>query len=256
MKRKIKYSLAAVLTSALISGTSFTAAAATVQVYADATYTDTNMVVNIMADVDASDGDPLVSSGVTLSYNNGELANPVAEKNENVWYFGDGTVAGNYSYIAPAIDAGAGQVVFLLGRIDSTETDQSGVSGTGVLLGTVTFDRNTSDVPVADEAGTFGISVSLGKDRTTYPSYVNFASKAGSDLDGSVTYDSTSYTADAPCVLVGDFDGSNAVDLVDYGIFRANYGQTGVNPADLDGSGTVDLVDYGIFRANYGTSCP
>jgi MYXO-CTERM domain-containing protein len=43
------------------------------------------------------------------------------------------------------------------------------------------------------------------------------------------------------------------VDIRDYGLWRANFGQTNCgNPADLNGDCIVDIRDYGIWRANFG----
>jgi autotransporter-associated beta strand protein len=55
-----------------------------------------------------------------------------------------------------------------------------------------------------------------------------------------------------PCIL-GDINCDGIVDIRDYGIWRANFGQTNCgNPADLDGNCIVDIRDYGIWRANFG----
>ncbi len=257
MKKTMKYSLSGLMSAAVITGSAFTASAADVTLSLDGAYTDSQMVVSIYANIDATDGDPLVSGGVKLIYNTGELTSPIAAKNDSVWYFGDGTVAGNHDYVDPDTST-AGEVVFLLGRIDSTETDQAGVSGPDVLLGTVTFTRNTSVVPVADPATLFGLEASLGRDRTVHANYVNFASKAGVDLDSSIPT-SVSATYTAPCVLVGDIDANGIVDSIDYNLFRTSYGWTGTpgtNPSDLDSNGIVDSIDYNLFRSNYGQSCP
>jgi hypothetical protein len=55
-----------------------------------------------------------------------------------------------------------------------------------------------------------------------------------------------------PCIL-GDINCDGIVDIRDYGIWRANFGQTNCgNPADLDGNCIVDIRDYGIWRQNFG----
>jgi hypothetical protein len=57
----------------------------------------------------------------------------------------------------------------------------------------------------------------------------------------------------------GDFNGDGKVNLSDYSIFRANYGQSSdpdypVNPdypanmTDLNGDGTTDTTDYALFK--------
>ena len=45
--------------------------------------------------------------------------------------------------------------------------------------------------------------------------------------------------------LLGDFDYDGDVDLLDYGILQANFGQADFKPAtDMDGNGVVDLEDF------------
>ena len=52
-------------------------------------------------------------------------------------------------------------------------------------------------------------------------------------------------------LLPGDFDYDGDVDLSDYGIFQANFGQADFKPAtDMDDSGAVDLDDFFLW-ANY-----
>jgi hypothetical protein len=55
-----------------------------------------------------------------------------------------------------------------------------------------------------------------------------------------------------PCIL-GDINCDGIVDIRDYGLWRANFGQTNCgNPADLDANCLVDIRDYGIWRTNFG----
>jgi hypothetical protein len=56
--------------------------------------------------------------------------------------------------------------------------------------------------------------------------------------------------------LVGDLNNDDVVDLLDFGIFRSHYGETGPSIADLNGDEAVDLLDFGIFRSHCGDSCP
>jgi hypothetical protein len=51
----------------------------------------------------------------------------------------------------------------------------------------------------------------------------------------------------------GDFNRDAKVDSADYVLWRKTLFQTGSNlPADGDNSGMVDLLDYGIWRENFG----
>src|SRR5215212_2989603 len=55
--------------------------------------------------------------------------------------------------------------------------------------------------------------------------------------------------------LVGDINNDGIVDVRDYGVWRAAFGQNGCgNPADLNGDCIVDIRDYGIWRQNFGTT--
>lgn len=58
-----------------------------------------------------------------------------------------------------------------------------------------------------------------------------------------------------------DYDQSGAVNLIDFGIFVAAYGESypaaGYNNLpDQDSSGAVNLIDFGLFVAGYGSGVP
>jgi autotransporter-associated beta strand protein len=72
------------------------------------------------------------------------------------------------------------------------------------------------------------------------------------DVTPAATATPTPTPTATPCIL-GDINCDGIVDIRDYGIWRANFGQTNCgNPADLDGTCIVDIRDYGIWRANFG----
>ena len=53
--------------------------------------------------------------------------------------------------------------------------------------------------------------------------------------------------------LLGDFDYDGDVDLLDYGILQANFGQAEFKPAtDMDGNGVVDIDDFFLWADNLG----
>ena len=56
-----------------------------------------------------------------------------------------------------------------------------------------------------------------------------------------------------PCS--GDLDGNGTTDVLDFAIFGANFGATGLIPntgGDFDGDGDVDIFDFGIFLGDFG----
>ncbi|MEM1011784.1 MAG: choice-of-anchor tandem repeat NxxGxxAF-containing protein [Planctomycetota bacterium] len=57
-------------------------------------------------------------------------------------------------------------------------------------------------------------------------------------------------------VVPGDANLDGVVDLADFGVLRANFGETWayLTTADFDGDRDVDLADFGILRANFGGS--
>jgi hypothetical protein len=155
--------------------------AAGVDVYAEGAYTDTDLAVYIYADISDS---ALCSFGVKLTYSTSELLSPVAEKNEDAWYMGDGTPGGNYSYMDPDT-ATPGEVVFIGGKLNTT-SPTTGVSGDRILLGKVTFSRVTLDDPGEYPELFFGIELGLGKENP----YDNFVTTSETVMDGSVTFGS------------------------------------------------------------------
>jgi autotransporter-associated beta strand protein len=71
-------------------------------------------------------------------------------------------------------------------------------------------------------------------------------------VTGGATPTATLTPTGTTCIL-GDINCDGIVDIRDYGIWRANFGQTNCgNPADLDGTCIVDIRDYGIWRQNFG----
>jgi hypothetical protein len=50
--------------------------------------------------------------------------------------------------------------------------------------------------------------------------------------------------------IPGDYNQSGVVDQSDYGVWRAEYGNTIESPADGNGDGIVDAADYVVWRHN------
>jgi hypothetical protein len=59
-----------------------------------------------------------------------------------------------------------------------------------------------------------------------------------------------------PCIQ-GDINCDGIVDIRDYGLWRASFGQPGAgNRADVNGDGLVDIRDYGLWRQHFGEGTP
>lgn len=179
--RKLKASkqyLAALAFAAVIgAGTN---AQAAVTVYAEGAYSATDLVVNIYADITV---DPLVSNGVKIKFDQTKLTVPVggAQKNETVWYFGDGSV--KYPYMNPEVNNSTGQVIFIGGKLD-TANPTAGVIGNRVPLGKVKFNRIGSGVVPKNGETYFGVTLENGKGGD----YVNYATNTGVSKDSTVNY--------------------------------------------------------------------
>ncbi len=166
------------------------ARAARVTINSDAAATETLLVVMLYADIDAGDGDSLLSSGVGLHYNPGELLNPSVQQNQNLWFIGDQQRHFPYNGVDTAT---TGNITCILGRFAYDESPQQGVAGERVLLATITFSRATTTRPIPDPATLFQLTTALGRDPELYPDYVNFATRNGRRLDQTVTFAATRY---------------------------------------------------------------
>jgi hypothetical protein len=76
-------------------------------------------------------------------------------------------------------------------------------------------------------------------------------------LNGTFWLDTLTLGAAAPPACVGDVDGDNDTDVLDFGTLAAAFGSTSVdadyNPAaDLDGSGAVDVLDFAMLATDFG----
>ena len=176
MNRKLVIMIGLLAVFLLVAGQ---ALAEDVDVYAEGAYTDSDLAVYIYADINTTD---ILSFGVKLNYDNSKLEVASAQKNEDIWYMGDGST--NYSYVDPDVST-PGEVVILGGKLDTSAPTAGVAAGQQrVLLGTVTFNRLDSATPTSPQEAYFGISLTLGKASP----YVNFASTAGDSLDSNVGF--------------------------------------------------------------------
>jgi hypothetical protein len=177
--------------TALILATSSQCWSTNVAVYTESGVIESSNKVHIKIFADISDvrnGGPLVSAGVKLSYDS-HLNTPVANKNDNDWYFG--TSNSKLTYVDPDVST-SGEIVFLLGKLDQNKPLE-GNSGNRILLGSVTFDY-TGEIPTAAS-----ITLMDGHE----DNFIDYANTSGSDLDSAVTYSVPSFTSMSTLHLKG-----------------------------------------------------
>lgn len=202
------------------------ASAADIDVYAEGAYTAGDLVVNIYADINVS---AILSFGVKLNYPAG-LTYSSATKNEDVWYFGDGTT--NYPYMDPE-DDGSG-VVIIGGKLDSG-APTAGVAGNRVLLGTVTFTHSG----VTDFSG---VTLTYGRGDGT-GDFKNFVG-----ADGTV-YDGTGVGFAVEIHERGDANANGEISTADYLAIRNNLNSDSAPPwIDCNADGIVSTADYLCVR--------
>ncbi len=106
------------------------AASATVNVYAEGAYTDSDLAVYLSVDVEA---DPILSYGVKLTYDSSDHGSPVVEKNDVDWYFGEQGTPFPTPNAEPDTST-PGEVVIVGGKLDSATKQASGIFVSGVCV--------------------------------------------------------------------------------------------------------------------------
>ncbi len=209
----------------------FSLFAADVDVYAEGAYTDTDLVLYIYADINS---EAILSFGVKVNYPAGLTFNS-ATKNEAVWFFGDGTT--NYPYMGPEND-GSG-VVIIGGKLD-TGDPTAGVTGTRVLLGTVTFTH-------AGMTDFSGVTLTYGRGDGT-GDYKNFVGTGGTVYD---TADTTGVDFTVEIHMRGDANGDGERDGRDIRALRSMLGTPNLPCwCDCNGDEEFDGRDIRWLRQN------
>jgi hypothetical protein len=186
-----------------------------------------------------TDGVSLISGGVKLLYDTDKLATPTVTKNDSDWYFGAG--GPDHPYMDPD-DTNLGEVIYIVGKLDTNDDPQVGVNGSRVLIGTATFTRKTDEILSGKQDAFFGISSDLGR---TTASFVNFVDTAGDPLDAP---GNTNFLA--PVVTErGDANADGTINSVDYIRVRNLRNSTDFPPyVDCNYDGAVNSVDYICVR--------
>ena len=172
-RKSLTMVLAALLIALILPAAALAQPAVSVQCAYD-NPTSTDLICQVLVD---TQGDTLRSGGVLVTFDPGILTNAIATR-DPAWVFTDGST--DYPYMLPEV--GAGTVLFIVGMLNTTDTDL-GITGRA-KIGNITFTRNAT--PAAGTAGAaqaafFGISATLGRPDP----YVNFVNTAGTNLDSS-----------------------------------------------------------------------
>ncbi|CAB5090470.1 hypothetical protein D3OALGA1CA_880 [Olavius algarvensis associated proteobacterium Delta 3] len=144
-------------------------------VFAEAAYSDSEIAVYIYTDTKSSE---LVSFGVNLGYDPGDLEVVAATKNESIWHFRGSTQ--DYPSLEPDITV-PGEAV-LIGGYHDTNMPASGVTGSRKLIGIVTFNRLTGNIPV------FSLGLARSGD---FDNFVDVTGNVIEQTAGAVVFDVT-----------------------------------------------------------------
>lgn len=203
--------------------------AADVDVEGIYTTNGSTVVAEIFANI--SETTPILSYGVKLNYDAAQMTVVSAEKNEAVWFFGDGTPAGNKPYMNPDTST-AGQVIIIGGTLNTADPT-GGVSGRRLLLGRVTFNRaSTSYKPV--------LTIANAKAAP----YSNFVRTNGTVLDGTAGMALTTNVYE-----LGDANASGAITPPDINAVKALIGSTTYHVyADCNCDGKITPPDINCVK--------
>lgn len=189
-----------------------------VHVYGEGTLSHDTLVVSIFADIVDT---RLCSAAVKIVYDDQALAVESAEKNEMVWYMGDGIA--NIPYMNPEV-SNSGEVVVVCGKFD-VANPLEGVIGERVLLGTMRFGTSQGNNLPPDPAALIS-HITYGRSG----SYKNFVATDGTvldDLPQEVIFGQVSITS----IRNGDINGDGTVNLAD--AILALQISAGLNPSTI-----------------------
>ncbi len=157
---------AILIAAAFLASSSLASAKLALRCYV--THEKTSTLVDVVADISDCE---LRSFGIQLQYNPKLAELQSVGRYGGIWYFAD-EKGQRVPYSEPQLDE-PGIIRMVGGRLDG-RTPDSGVSGSGILLGTFVFQRQTEQEP----------SFALG---LAYPApFANFVSIDGKSLDGEV----------------------------------------------------------------------
>jgi DNA-binding beta-propeller fold protein YncE len=133
-------------------------------------------------------------------------------------------------------------------------------NATPVLVATPVADNGGNFTVNGVPSGTFNVQVKQAQSLSVQASGVAFGSIPTGGLGPLDTVNRSFGT-----LPTGDSDNNNLIDIVDFSLLRAVFGNAATcgtaNPpattcADYDASGFVDIVDFSLLRSNFGRTGP
>jgi hypothetical protein len=225
-KNKIIFGLAASLIFVIIPALSFAAVALT----AECAY-DNDLAKAVCVIYANSGADTLISGGVGLEYDTNELTLQSAQKNEDEWFFGDGTPEGNFPYMDPEDVELAGSkkaVLTVVGKLNESAPTE-GIAGDRIEI------VRTEFAIVGSSKAPYDLTLGLAREGN----YENFVSVNGDLLDDGITQ------LDVLQAEAGDANANGQVDAVDAQIVSGIFFGTEDDRifADCNLDGKIDAVD-------------
>ncbi|MCP4689614.1 MAG: hypothetical protein GY859_16290 [Desulfobacterales bacterium] len=216
---------------------------ADVDVYAEGAYTESILDVYVYADINI---DSILSFGVKLTYDPGELAVLSAEKdveprpytsNGTKWLMGDENAA--YKNNPPPDFSTAGEVIIIGGKLDPDNPAAGVESGARIFLGMASFTAANGQMPAHP-----AITLSYARGVGSYKNFVRLNGGAVESLDGA--------GVEIGAIQIsprGDADGNGSITPRDINRLKSNMGNVNA-PCfmDCDGNGSITPKDINCIK--------
>jgi hypothetical protein len=201
-------------------------------VHSNATVSPSTVILDLVAD---TNGVALRGFGVRVLFNSAELSLTSAGTYDGLWFLrGENGVTHSYT---DATIPGPGMVRLVGGRLDGNHPGE-GVSGQGLLLGTLVFNRLTANDP------SFEIELA------SPPPFANFASTEGGSLDSDVKFlEPVQNTASE------DIDNDLLPDDYELDTFGDLVTSNGLSDTDKDGDSDFDELVKGTDPTDPMSKC-
>ncbi|MCP4022610.1 MAG: hypothetical protein GY729_12275 [Desulfobacteraceae bacterium] len=223
-----------------------TAFGADVDIYAEGTMSETELIVYLYADVNVQN---LVSYGVSLNYDPAELV--VAEvlkdtdpipytSNVTKWYLGDSSASYKNN---PTPDTSVpGEIIIIGGKLDPLNPTQGVGQGSKVFLAMVRFTPADVQIPASP---TLFLSYAKGDGTSSFKNFVRLDNNTPLVLDGGNVYFGSVQVSEP-----GDADANGAITPSDINMIKMNIGNAdGPCYMDCDGNGSITPSDINCTKS-------